>query len=277
LALHPAFASNHFVYVAFLAQEQPGRLRLRLVRLREAGDRLGEPATLFEAPIAVDVQDSSVPILGAPPGFPGGPSGRAPHLAFGPDGLLYVLLPPGAQFDREPSASRPLASMLRLDDDGRAPEAGPLAGITAHPMGLTWHPATSELWVLAPGSNGAAVLRPVTGRDAPAAEEAGLAVMRLTDAHGSESGALVFEPTPAPGALAAAFTLDLNPASFRTVRLATPILIESVLSGISGRVGDVVSDGVSTLFLATSSGGGPANAPDVSGGVILRLRLRPSP
>ena len=51
LALHPDFSRNRFVYVAFLAQDSRERTLLRILRLREVGDTLGEAATLFETPL----------------------------------------------------------------------------------------------------------------------------------------------------------------------------------------------------------------------------------
>ena len=84
-----------------------------------------------------------------------------PRLAFGPDGLLYVALPPGVEFDREPAASTPHASMLRLRDDGRVPLDLPaLEGVPASPIGFDWHPSTGALWAMFPGEDGDVVLRP---------------------------------------------------------------------------------------------------------------------
>ena len=156
LASHPDFPRNRFVYVSFLAREQPDRTLLRIVRLREVGDTLGEPASLFEAPVTID--------KAMPPEQRDGVWARGgPQMAFGPDGLLYVALPLGVEFDNEPAASTPQASMLRLSDDGRVPAAGPLSGVSAHPLGFTWHPSTNELWALFPGRNGEAVLRSIGG------------------------------------------------------------------------------------------------------------------
>ncbi|MDH4064190.1 MAG: PQQ-dependent sugar dehydrogenase [Acidobacteriota bacterium] len=269
LAIHPDFASNHLVYLAFLAQEQPQRTRLRIVRMREVGDILGEPATLFEAQLAVAAEDR------LPTSAPADRlSADGPRLAFGPDGLLYVLLPPGAEFDHEPSASVPVASMLRLEDDGRVPDAGPLLGITVHPLGFTWHPSTAALWVIAPGDNGAAVLRTVTHDPTSHVDEIGVAVLRLTNSGGPESAAVVFEATATTSALAGLFAEDLDPASFKTVRLATPFLIESVLSGMSGRIGDAVGNSGGTLFLATSNHVGLEARPGAGADVIVRLSPR---
>ncbi|MCC7241441.1 MAG: hypothetical protein IT180_05920 [Acidobacteria bacterium] len=119
------------------------------------------------------------------------------------------------------------------------------------------------------------MLRPVTSGPLPAMDAGGLAVLRLTDAGGAASPALAFEPTATTSALAAAFSADLDPASFTVVRLATPVLIESVLSGIAGRIGDAVAARDGTLFLATSNSVGAD--PDAGGDIVVRLRARPSP
>ena len=94
LALHPDFARNHFVYLSFLARDGAERTLLRIVRLREVGDALGEPATFFEAPVAVAPEVSRIAADGETPGTAASLADAGPRLAFGPDGLLYALLPP---------------------------------------------------------------------------------------------------------------------------------------------------------------------------------------
>ena len=165
LALHPDFSRNHFVYVSFVAQEAPReRTLLRLIRLREVGGTLGEPETLFEALLTSDAvgrecDESDGTAAGSAAGVPR----DGPRLAFGPDRLLYVALPPGVEFDGEPGASTPQAFMLRLQDDGRVPVGmAALAGVVAHPIAFDWHPSTGALWALFPSDSGEAVLRPLT-------------------------------------------------------------------------------------------------------------------
>ncbi len=53
LASHPDFAQNRFVYLSLLEHPRADERRLRVLRLREVGDTLGEPATLFDAPVAM--------------------------------------------------------------------------------------------------------------------------------------------------------------------------------------------------------------------------------
>jgi len=256
VAVHPDFAENRFVYLSFLAQDGAGPPRLHLVRLREAGDTLGEPATLFEAPLVVAAQ--SPPMAGGP------------RAAFGPDGLLYVLLPPGVEFANEPGASRPQASMLRLGDDGRVPPVGPLTGIASHPLGFTWHPATRALWGIVPTREGDASVEPLGGSGG--VFTAGRAALRLREGSGSSSGALIVqEAGPLEWALAIATGLDVG--ALGSVRLAVPMLLEGVLDGFAGRLHDVVTDG-GTIYVAAEDAGESGAAAGDRSGVVVRLRSR---
>lgn len=256
MAVHPRFAENHFVYLSFLAQDGAEPLRFRLVRLREAGDTLGEPATLFEAPLVVAAQS---------PLTAGGP-----RMTFGPDGLLYVLLPPGVEFANEAGASRPHASMARLGDDGRVPAAGPLTGIVSHPLGFTWHPGTGALWGIVPAREGGAIVEPL-GNSVGALATGG-AVLRMRAGSGPSSGALVVQETGSlEWALAAVAGLDVG--SLGAIRLAVPMLLEGMLDGIAGRVVDVVTDR-GTIYVAADDAGQPGGAAADRSGVVVRLRPR---
>src|SRR6185295_5131367 len=90
-------------------------------------------------------------------------SQAGPRMAFGPDRLLYVMLPPGLEFVNEPAASTPRASMLRLTDEGRVASGEPLSGVTSTPLAFTWHPTTGALWVMLRGDNGQAAVRSLDG------------------------------------------------------------------------------------------------------------------
>jgi glucose/arabinose dehydrogenase len=273
LAVHPGFARNQFVYVSFFAEDGPGRTLLRIVRLREAGDALGEPAAIFEAPVTRAPQATRVADDGGNAQAADGLSDQGPRLAFGPDGLLYALLPPGLEFSNEPAASRPRASMLRIADDGRVPEVGPLAGIIAHPLGFAWHPSTAVLWVIVPGEGGRAEVRPVTpgsGGDDP-----GHAVLRMAVGRTPSSGALTLEAAPLRGLeWSSAFMAGLDYNAAGVIRLLVPILAESLLTGLSGRIGDVAAVGGGTLYLAASGTDASRGAAADGGDVVMRLRLR---
>jgi len=72
LVLHPAFATNHFVYVAYTANVANGTVN-RVVRYRELNNTLAEPVVILDALAASSIHDGG-------------------RLRFGPDGKLYVTM-----------------------------------------------------------------------------------------------------------------------------------------------------------------------------------------
>jgi hypothetical protein len=247
IARHRDFIRNRFVYVSFVEPDPPAHGRLRIVRLREVSGRLGEPASLYEARVAVALPapaDTREKLL----------TREGPRMAFGPDGLLYVALPVGLEFQNEPAASKPRAAMLRLSDAGRLPAAGVLTGIDAHPLGFTWHPATNALWAMFPGQDGEAVLRtfgPGTATSAAMATRSGLRTMiaadRLPVALAAEgSGASVLP-------IASVVSTAPGVGTERAVRLTLPVVAGRSLVDPGSLVGDCVIDGEGTLFLITSN------------------------
>lgn len=270
IAVHPDFADNQFVYVSFLALDAPEQPRLRVVRLREAGGSLGEAATLFEAPVVAS-GSSAGPSDAATPGVADRLSAAGPRLAFGPDALIYALLPPGFELDAEPAASRPRASMLRLADDGRVPDAGPLSGIVSHPLGFGWHPLTDGLWGIVSGREGEAEVRAL---GAVSAMETGRVVLGATAGPTPSSGTLTIEqPDAGMQALARAFVEAADRRASGAVRLAVPVQAEGLVPGLPGLILDVVSDGAGAIFFAMSDGRAEAPAGG-SSGMVVRLKPR---
>lgn len=258
LAIDPGFASNHFVYLASIADEGAGP-RLRVMRLREVGDTLGEPASLFETTVVGRTTASGA-------SGEGGSPAQGPRLAFGPEGLLYIALPTGFTFDREPSASRPHAAMLRLQPDGVVSDA-PLTGVRAHPVAFTWDPSTGALW-LAFAGDAVTTLEP-----APAGGEQGpapgrrvaraIGPVRLPTAVRRLPGGPAVILASAAGLQTHGLTYALlrTPDTSTTVRLALPVMAP----GLADRIGDIVSGADGTWFAMTSNPGAPDN-------VIVRLR-----
>lgn len=262
IARHRDFLRNRFVYVAFLAGQPPERARLRVVRLREVGDALGEPASLFEAPVA-----AVATALSEPPESQW--TAEGPRMAFGPDGLLYLALPLGLEFRGEPAASTPRAAMLRLSDAGN-PAPGVLSGVDAHPLGFTWHPSTNELWAMFPGRGGETMLRTLgTGITAEVVPwtRSGL---RTTESPDQRPASLVAQGSGV-NALALARALVTSPGANaeRPIRLALPLLAGRPGDTAPDLVGDAVVDSGGTLFLVTRNArliGGPDD-----GDVVVRL------
>jgi hypothetical protein len=248
IASHPEFAQNHFVYVSLLEGVRAQR-RLRLLRLREVGDALGEPATLFEAPVAGDATLVQ----------------SGPRMAFGPDRLLYVMLPPGLEFVNEPAASTPRAAMLRVTDEGRAAGDEQLSGVTTSPLGFAWHAETAVLWVMFRGDNGEAAVKSLGGRNQVQAVSARAPRLFAREGSGIDAGTLLVRPT-SDDLLAAR-------AIFGT-RLALPA--RNWTDGMADRVGDVVAGGGGMMFVATSNGL-VDGAPGIANDVVVRLKPVPTP
>ncbi len=138
VAAHPRFAENRFVYLTYSKPTASGST-VALARGRFEGEALSEVRDVF-------VADAEM-------------NGGASRLAFAPDGALYMTLG-GAFGGLRPLAQDPashVGKVLRLLDDGTAPDDNPFAGREGHrpevfslghrnPMGLTIHPETGEVW-----------------------------------------------------------------------------------------------------------------------------------
>jgi hypothetical protein len=257
LASHPDFARNRFVYASLLERDRADRLRLRIVRLREVADTLGEAATLFEAPV---VADGTVQPAG-------------PRMAFGPDRLLYLMLPPGMEFVDEPAASVPRASMLRLTDEGRA--AGePLSDVTSAPLAFTWHPTTGALWMMFRGAGGVAAVRSLGGRDRVSTMRAQAPALRIREAGDATGGRLLLQSAPDDLLVAQALLATRADGSKGLARLALPL--QAADGGMADSVGDVVAGEGGTLFVATSNGLSGAGIASDASDVVVRLTPVPA-
>jgi len=139
VAVHPAFSDNRWVYVTYSKPTETGST-VALARGRLEGHGLSEVRDLF-----VSNGDGS--------------AAGASRLLFAPDGTLFMTLG-GAFGGRRPNAQDPdshVGKILRLRDDGTAPDDNPFAGLAGrrsevfslghrNPMGIALHPDTGELW-----------------------------------------------------------------------------------------------------------------------------------
>lgn len=132
LTLHPNFAANRFVYVAYTATRGDGVPVNRVVRLRETNNVLGEMVVLVDNIPAANNHNGS-------------------RLRFGPDGKLYVTTGDAG----DPNLSQTLSSLagksLRINEDGTTPADNPFGSPVwtwghRHPQGIDWNPATGDMW-----------------------------------------------------------------------------------------------------------------------------------
>lgn len=118
MAVDPGFATNHFLYLAYNYDSGKEKYRLRVLRYREAQNRLGEPHILLE-------------------GMPAYRNHTGCRLRFGPEGCLYITTGDA----NEPPLAQRLDSfagkILRLNPDGSIPTDNPFVGRT-NALGAIW-------------------------------------------------------------------------------------------------------------------------------------------
>jgi glucose/arabinose dehydrogenase len=146
--VHPQFAQNGFVYLAYMKGREDGMTSVGLARGYFSDTTLSDVSEVFVADAWVR----------------GGPV--VSRAAFGPDGMIYLTVNDhDALNDTSDASVRMLAQdlgsdvgkVLRLQDDGAipadnpfvdTPDANPQVYTYGHrnPTGLAWHPDTGELW-----------------------------------------------------------------------------------------------------------------------------------
>ncbi|MEJ7576352.1 MAG: PQQ-dependent sugar dehydrogenase [Pyrinomonadaceae bacterium] len=134
MTLHPRFADNHFIYLAYAYDGRAGK-RVRVVRFREANNTLLESHTIIED-------------------IPAARYHAGTRVRFGPDGKLYITT--GDATDRK--FAQKLDSLngktLRLNDDGSVPPDNPFVNQRdarseiwsyghRNAQGLDWQPGTN--------------------------------------------------------------------------------------------------------------------------------------
>jgi len=270
IAVHPDFANNHFVFLAYTARLAGGSRETRVVRYREVGNTLGEPAVILDRVPAADIHDGA-------------------RVRFGPDRKLYVTMgdtaaPPTAQ-----DLGTLTGKILRLNDDGSVPGDNPLAGSPIfsyghrNPQGLDWHPVTGEPWGSEHGQTGNdEINRLQPGRNY------GWPVIEADQTRaGMETPILFFSPSIAPsgasfytgtaitgfrgnlfvGALAGQHLLRVRFDPNDPNRVAGT---ERLLAGRFGRIRDVVTGPDGALYLCTSNRDG-RNTPVAADDRLVKL------
>ena len=161
VSLHPRFAQNRLIYLAYSkpGPKGPGDATTAVLRAKWDG---GSTLT--------DVKD--ILVADAYHGGPGSPQGLGPasgsygsRLAWDRAGFLYVSLgdrnyPPASQ---DPNSH--IGKILRIRDDGSVPADNPFVSRPGYkpeiyslghrnPLGLAFHPVTGDLWSTEEGPQG---------------------------------------------------------------------------------------------------------------------------
>ncbi len=106
MTLHPNFAVNRFVYLAYAYQDANKNQTVRVARYRETGETLAEPKTITE-------------------NIPASQYHSGTRLKFGADGKLYITTGDATKQTRAQDLSSINGKTLRLNDDGTIPDDNP--------------------------------------------------------------------------------------------------------------------------------------------------------
>lgn len=136
LALHPRFAQNHWLYMAYAYQGQSKAVRV--VRYRETGTGLADPKVIID-------------------GIPAASYHAGCRLRFGPDGKLYITTGDATAGILAQRLDTLNGKTLRVNDDGTIPGDNPFAGQAGaraeiwsyghrNSQGLDWQPWTNLMF-----------------------------------------------------------------------------------------------------------------------------------
>lgn len=147
LALDPDFTHTDAFYIHYLDETTWAN---RVLRFRYSSGAVTDVVSLLNEPLPPNPSDPTHPCTDHNGG----------HLAFGPDGMLYVPLGDNCHSELVPDLSRPQGSVLRISPtDGSAPignpfsdDAGPnddrlWAKGLRNPFGLSFDPVQGDLWL----------------------------------------------------------------------------------------------------------------------------------
>jgi glucose/arabinose dehydrogenase len=155
IALHPKFAENHWVYLAYHKPTGDGQGATTLARATWNGSALMDVHDIFES---------------------GATDTEASRITFGRDGMLYMSIsaPGSPKVARAQDPDDYAGKVVRLRDDGSIPDDNPFVGRSGYKPaiftmghrnghGLAVNPDTGELWESEQGPSGGDeinVLRP---------------------------------------------------------------------------------------------------------------------
>jgi glucose/arabinose dehydrogenase len=132
LTLHPQFASNHYLYLAYAYRGSDERVRV--VRFRETAGALTEPKVIID-------------------NIPAARYHAGTRARFGPDGKLYITTGDATERELAQRLDSLAGKTLRLNDDGSVPPDNPFVGQpNARPeiwsyghrnaQGIAWQPGS---------------------------------------------------------------------------------------------------------------------------------------
>ncbi|MBI2288209.1 MAG: PQQ-dependent sugar dehydrogenase [Chloroflexi bacterium] len=257
IAVHPDFASNHFIYVYYTYQERDG-LANRVVRFRKEGK------TLLDKKIIID-------------SIPGAAIHNGGRIRFGTDGLLYIATGDSSVADLAQDRDSLAGKILRLKDDGTIPPDNPFSGSPVYslghrnPQGLAWD-VQGRFWAVEHGSNATDELNLIK-----AGSNYGWPVIRGDEKKAGLESPLLHsgQETWAPSGLAffndSLFFAGLRGQSLYQVVIADgEVKLQRHLERKFGRLRDVVVGPDNMLYLLTSNRDG-RGVPTAADDQLIRI------
>jgi len=271
MALHPDFATNRWIYLAYTFSA--GEQRVRVVRYRETTNGLNERTVIID----------DIPAARFHAGC---------RIRFGPDRKLYVTTGDATERSLAQRLDSLAGKTLRVNDDGTIPSDNPFVGQSnargeiwsighRNAQGLDWQPDTNLMFQTEHGPSG--FDGPAGGDEVNIVEKGknyGWPVVHHEQNQpGMEAPLLVYTPACAPASAAIyrgsefpQFKGNLFFGCLRGVRLIRVVLDgrrvvsqEDLLSGKYGRIRDVAEGPDGYLYFSTSnkdSRGTPASNDD---------------
>ncbi|GAA0276526.1 PQQ-dependent sugar dehydrogenase [Alteraurantiacibacter aestuarii] len=155
IALHPDFAENGLVYMAYSKNSPDGKEQaLAVMRARwDGAHALTNVEDIFVSTPWYGSETQPERCCGQGPAF-GSFGGR---ILFDPDGYLYITSGDRNYGELVRDPSNHIGKILRLNDDGSVPAGNPWVGLAGHasevwstghrnPLGLTYNTLTGEIW-----------------------------------------------------------------------------------------------------------------------------------
>lgn len=272
ITLHPDFAKNNFVYLAY-SYNQDGK-QVKVVRYIYKDGKFTQDRVIVDH-------------------IPGAPNHSGMRCRFGPDGKLYISAGDSTDWNLAQKTDSLAGKILRLNDDGTVPTDNPWVGKQGYrpelwtignrnPQGLAFQPGTNTLFETEHGPSGFEG-KGGGGDEVNIIEKAknyGWPEIHHTETReGMESPLLEYSPACAP-ASAAFYTGDKMPifknnfffgclAGRRIIRVILDgrkvVRQENLLDNILGRIREIETGPDGYLYFSTSNRdgrGSPAQTDD---------------